>query len=208
VPRHGCGGPASSAASRLILDHLRARRRRRHLFPFPPIIYKQHHRHFALASVLPTMRQMHMCVKHAGGPALLEEDDTVSLAAVLLPGSGDTAPFSLNCPGDGCVPRSHKAVVRPPLLGSNREVQRPGTGVSPTKIWSRPGGSSSIAMAFYPPDNTDDTAMVLMALARDRTRRQPRRSIPRLNAACAGFSAGRTMRLLAAFETRDINHDS
>jgi squalene-hopene/tetraprenyl-beta-curcumene cyclase len=93
---------------------------------------------------------------------VLEEDDTVRLQPCLSP-VWDTA-LTLNALAMAGLGPQHKAVQRGARWLLDREVQRPGDWSIANKHLKPGGWFFEYNNGFYP--DTDDTAMVLMALAR------------------------------------------
>jgi squalene-hopene/tetraprenyl-beta-curcumene cyclase len=126
---------------------------------FPPIIYTiVSLRCLGYADDSP---QMQWAVKQLDD-LLLEEDDTVRVQPCFSP-VWDTA-LSLNALAMAGTATQHKAVVRAARWLLDREVQRPGDWSVVNKRLEPGGWFFEYRNGFYP--DTDDTAMVLMALAR------------------------------------------
>jgi squalene-hopene/tetraprenyl-beta-curcumene cyclase len=126
---------------------------------FPPIIYTVVSlRCLGYADDSPEMR---WALKQLDD-LLIEEGDTVRVQPCFSP-VWDTA-LSLNALAMAGTPHSHRAVVRGARWLLDREVRRPGDWSIANRGLEPGGWYFEYRNGFYP--DTDDTAMVLMALAR------------------------------------------
>lgn len=128
---------------------------------FPPIVYTIISlRCLGYADDSPEMRWAH----HQLDQLMIEEDDTLRLQPCLSP-VWDTA-LTLIALADAEVPGDHPAIEQAVRWLLDREVRRPGDWSLRNPKLSPAGWFFEYRNGFYP--DTDDTAMVLMALARSQ----------------------------------------